>query len=158
MCFTSTHTTRRQSSRSPRQHKNRTWSTSNIVAGLHLRAHGMSHNAAARSSHLIKSTLSRYWKIMPKPLRCGGSECDILNWYQQHESQCIDEHHHTLLTHVEEDMLSQWITLAWEYWEPVGRDQIIEKAREIIKTQRGTEHTGMTLHLIHTAYYHLALS
>lgn len=152
------HRTRRQSSRSPRQHRNRTWSTGNIVKALHLRAHGMKHNEAARQANINKTTLSRYWKIMPSSLQNGGSDSDIINWYQRHESQSIEEHHHTLLTHIEEDMLSQWITLAWEYYEPVGRSQIIEKAREIIKVQRGIEYTGTTSHLIHIVYNHLSLS
>ena len=85
---------------------------------------------------------------MPSSLQNGASESDIINWYQRHESQCIEEHHHTLLTHIEEDLLSQWITVAWEYCEPV-REQIIEKAREIMKVQRGIEYTGTTS-LYHT--------
>jgi hypothetical protein len=149
MNITSKHRTRRLSSRSPRQYSNRTWGTGNIVKALHLRAHGIRHNEAARQAHINKTTLTRYWKIMPSSLQNGGSDSDIINWYQRHESQSIEEHHHTLLTHIEEELLSQWITVAWEYWEPVGREQIIEKAREIMKIQRGIEHTGTTTLIIH---------
>lgn len=151
------HRTRRQSSRSPRQHRNRRWSTGNIVKALHLRAHGMKHNEAARQANINKTTLSRYWKATPTTLKNGGSETDIINWYQQYESQSIEEHHHTLLTHIEEELLSQWIAVAHEYWEPVGREQIIEKAREFMQIQRGIEHKGTTtltyIHIVHITYH-----
>jgi hypothetical protein len=151
--------TRKQTSKSPRQHSDRTWTTASLVKALHMRAHGTRHNTAAQSAELAKSTLSRYWQALPQTLQIGGSEGQILQWYQEYESRSLEEHHHTLLTHIEEELLSDWIVLAYQHFEPVGKDQITAKAKEIIKTQRGIEHTGtitiimIDAHLQHGAHH-----
>lgn len=141
------HNTRGKASRSPRQYKSRSWTTGALVKALHLRAHGIRHNTAARAANISKSTLSRYWESMPTALKNGGTETTILEWYQQHESANLEENHRTLLTHIEEELLRDWCILAYQHFEPVGAEQIIAKAREIMRTQRGEEHAGTaTLH------------
>ena len=134
--------TRKQSSSSLRQHSDRTWTTATLIKALHLRCQGMSHNKASRIMGIPKSTLSRYWLALPSALEIGGTEGQIIEWYQQYESTILEEHHHTLLTHIEEELLNEWIVLAYQHFEPVGMDQITAKAREILKIQRGIEHTG----------------
>lgn len=136
------HHTRAQSSRSPRQYKNRTWNTGALVQSLHLRAHGTQNNTAARQAHISNSTLARYWKEMPIALQNGGTQTAIIEWYQQHESHSLDEHPHTLLTHMEEELLCDWCILAHQHFEPVGKEQITDKAREIVRASGREEHTG----------------
>lgn len=96
---------------------------------------------------------------MPTALKNGGTETTIIEWYQQHESASLEDHHHTLLTHIEEELLHDWVILAYQHFEPVGAEQIIAKAKEIMRTQRGEEHAGIeTLTQQHLTCMHMCIS
>lgn len=61
---------------------------------------------------------------------------------QEFESSVVRQTEHTALTKLEEDMLVQWIEDAANIYQGVDSDNIKDKAREIIKSQRDIEWDG----------------
>lgn len=91
-----------------------------------------------------KSSLQRYYAAMVQslPNAVTASEVDITAWMQEFENSVMRQTEHTALRKLEEDMLVQWIEDAANIYQGVDSDNIKDKAREIIKSQRDIEWDG----------------
>jgi len=119
------------------------WKSGDLIHALHRCAHGdySSHRSIAHETGIPPSTLYKYWQALPLELQSGGDLLAITQWHYEYQSTQIINSHHTnrLLTDLEEEMLTQWVISAFNVYDPVGMRLIKDKAREIVKVQRGIE-------------------
>jgi hypothetical protein len=156
--------TRAIASHSPRQQSHRQWGLAQMVRALFLHAQGYPIRDAATSATTEKATVSvtslhRYYAAMMQllPNAITASETDITAWLQEYESSILTqtEQGASALTKLEEEMLVQWIEDAANIYQGVDGETIKDKAREIIKSQRGIEWEGCTHVTILHVYHHI---
>jgi hypothetical protein len=105
----------------------------------------MSLRAASQRYNVKRSTLHDYWKAMPFSVKDTLDKQPVIEWYNQYQSQAIMDGGNSLLTSLEEEMLEQWVGIAYQHCESIGKEQIIEKAKLIMKETRQHDHEGKYL-------------